>query len=645
MPFRPVQAKFRGRDDSVGLNTNTFTYAQDAAFSYLVDTPFRIRFLIQETGGSDGAYTWHLRYSKNSGGYSSSTNITNATAQVKIVNSTQFADLDVTSSLLGGSGTWANGTGNDSSENTGTVSLLANGNSEVEFCLQLVSADVVNGDVFEFRLYRGTTAAYSYTTTPAVTAIKNINAAITNEPVKITEVITNEIKLSPSLSESFKASEVLSVEVAAPAIADMTISSEQSAKITEEIGVEVSNQVNLEPSVSESAKVTEAITVESNVIDLSAQASQSFQCIDYISPPLTQAIRVTEQLIVQLDTQPDLLIDKAESLKLTEDVTINCESPVTLAADVTTTVRITEAQSTIVEGLLPDLDAIDSETIHISESLEASVGMQITLSPNISDAAKITEDRTVTISTPIAQDVNISDAVRVTEAIASSIDTPLTLSPSASQSAKVTESLTVEVAAQTDRNIDISDHAKITEDYAAAVLAPDELAPLQIVGPFETVRVTEALTTSILAQLAVELAAIDSVRIIDVSGATKEEADPLISVAFESVSISEETTGSISSPITVELQSIDYFKITERIITLVKSLTSIIEIDVAVKYNRPTILVDAGNPTIPVIVRNPEISSIDGNIGIPVEISGRKKIQIRNNENIAITEMISIEVS
>src|SRR3989304_5000971 len=137
MPFRPSQKTFRGRNDTVGLNSSTFTYFANTNWTQNVDETFRVRFVMQEVGGTANADTFKLRYSLNGGAY---TDVTSASSVVRATLSGQYADHDNTTLLLDGTGTFVAGDGLESSTSSDSISLAASGNSEVEYSIQIRSA-------------------------------------------------------------------------------------------------------------------------------------------------------------------------------------------------------------------------------------------------------------------------------------------------------------------------------------------------------------------------------------------------------------------------------------------------------------------------------------------------------------------------
>jgi hypothetical protein len=167
-----VQAAFRGRDDLVGLNVDTWnlnyagTSTINTNWTENVDTNFRVRFVVQETAGGDSKnIQYQIQYNLDGGGWLAC----GATTPIQYANTTEYVNLDATQQLLG-SGTFLPGDGVDNTDRTGNVSLLSQ-EAENEYALRIDAGQVAHGETFQLRLYNITdnAALDSYTNTPTVT--------------------------------------------------------------------------------------------------------------------------------------------------------------------------------------------------------------------------------------------------------------------------------------------------------------------------------------------------------------------------------------------------------------------------------------------------------------------------------------------
>lgn len=167
--FTTLQRAFRARDDTTALNTDAgWTDAQDADFEVDVDTTFRVRFSIEETGNANGQITAQLQYRFNSGGgFGSWINVTGTSSVIRAALSGQFADEDACSTqlLTGFGGSFD--TSGLADELTGACSqqTLSMSNAwENEFALTIVSADVSDTDLIEIKVTDAGTDLDSYGT-------------------------------------------------------------------------------------------------------------------------------------------------------------------------------------------------------------------------------------------------------------------------------------------------------------------------------------------------------------------------------------------------------------------------------------------------------------------------------------------------
>lgn len=164
------QKSFRGRRDDVTLNSVTFNGGGglNTNWTQITDTNFRIRFTIQETAGAAIAQAYQLMYSYDGAAYA----VVNSSAtHVRPSLSGNFADHDNATQVLGtGTGTFVDGDGLESSEDTDSISIAASGNTELEFCLQILGSQVQHGKTINFRVYvSNNNALDTYTVTAGIT--------------------------------------------------------------------------------------------------------------------------------------------------------------------------------------------------------------------------------------------------------------------------------------------------------------------------------------------------------------------------------------------------------------------------------------------------------------------------------------------
>ena len=175
MAVNRVQSAFRFRVDTTAAQGGSPVWgaAQNVNYSPPLDTPFRLRFQIENTGSTGGgATTYNILVSRNGGAYAA-VPTTASGNPVFCIDATGGASADKsaisTAILTGASGTFVNGQYSLAGA-TSTITLGATTYSEVEFGLQFNSAVAVPADTYAFRVYfSGSSAFQTYTVTPTVT--------------------------------------------------------------------------------------------------------------------------------------------------------------------------------------------------------------------------------------------------------------------------------------------------------------------------------------------------------------------------------------------------------------------------------------------------------------------------------------------
>jgi hypothetical protein len=168
--FAFATSAWRGKNDTgTGANTTDWIAAQNTDWAQTVDANFRVRFRGGDTGGATGTWaTPQLQYQVNTGGWNDvtgSSSVVRATASPNVAN-----DAATTTQLTGGSGgTFVAGSFDEVDGAVGSISLGASGNSEVEFCVQIRSADVANSDTVELRVLNGGSAPTETNSHPSLT--------------------------------------------------------------------------------------------------------------------------------------------------------------------------------------------------------------------------------------------------------------------------------------------------------------------------------------------------------------------------------------------------------------------------------------------------------------------------------------------
>jgi hypothetical protein len=168
----------------VGLNSTTWNGGGglNGNWTQTVDANFRWRGLLQETAGvAESNFKETLYAQRNSDGWFA---VTGSSTIVQGVLSGQYADGDDTTQLLG-SGTFisANSAGVEGDGGPGATNepdYAGNDECEFEFTLQIIGADVDDGDTIGLRIRNNGTEVTTYTNEPTITVDKP--AAAADEP-------------------------------------------------------------------------------------------------------------------------------------------------------------------------------------------------------------------------------------------------------------------------------------------------------------------------------------------------------------------------------------------------------------------------------------------------------------------------------
>ncbi|MHC4088661.1 MAG: hypothetical protein ACYSVY_00005, partial [Planctomycetota bacterium] len=180
-PAVSVQQAFRFRNDDGSESTATWMGDAGADQSIEAGTAnrFRIRFLIEETNGGNINLDGTLQYSYNSGAYTAVSTSSSVIRSIGSLNTSwTITDNDTLVQRLG-SGTYDTGFYDDDGAVETTIALDAE-ETEYEFCLYIVDADVSSGDTIDLRVYDSVTALDSYTDTPRITVLKNLTVSVSD---------------------------------------------------------------------------------------------------------------------------------------------------------------------------------------------------------------------------------------------------------------------------------------------------------------------------------------------------------------------------------------------------------------------------------------------------------------------------------
>lgn len=165
-----TQSAFRLRDDNGDETTASWLFNENANGTIDIDKNFRVRFVAQVTNACAASNAiFQLQYSLNSGTW---TNVTGSSSVVRSTASPNLADAaNLTDQMTAGTGTFIGATGFDEADGAAggnNLDIVASGHAQVEYCLQMRSADVADNDNVQLRITHANLATWSQT--PSITA-------------------------------------------------------------------------------------------------------------------------------------------------------------------------------------------------------------------------------------------------------------------------------------------------------------------------------------------------------------------------------------------------------------------------------------------------------------------------------------------
>lgn len=169
-----TQSAFRAKNDTGGETSTDWIAAINIDWTQDLDSNFRIRFLIEETDDvEDLDIVFQLQYNLSSGGWN---NVTASSSVVRSSASGFVTDGIDTTEQLSGPGTFlTTNAGFDEVDGAAGGANLdftttINQEVEVEYCVQLRSADTIGTDTVQLRIVKGTSTQLTvYTNTPTIT--------------------------------------------------------------------------------------------------------------------------------------------------------------------------------------------------------------------------------------------------------------------------------------------------------------------------------------------------------------------------------------------------------------------------------------------------------------------------------------------
>lgn len=169
------QAGFRGRNDDGSETTATWKAAENTDWSQAVDENFRFRAVVDETalGDANAVLDFKLQYNLNGAGWN---DVNTTSSVVRTTLSPNVANgAATTRQLAAGTGTFVAGSFDENNGAASSANTIETGElTELEWCAQVRSADVVNNDTIDLRVVEttGSIVFAAYTQVPTITVVE-----------------------------------------------------------------------------------------------------------------------------------------------------------------------------------------------------------------------------------------------------------------------------------------------------------------------------------------------------------------------------------------------------------------------------------------------------------------------------------------
>jgi len=180
------QTHFQIFQDDAGLNSATQYAVEDANYNVNLETNFRIRFQVANTGDGAENITRRLEFKEDAGAW---TQITTNSNNVRLVDSSNFSDGSATTAQLTATGTFTAGQGKDTGSDTSQISLAASYYTEDEYALKFESS--ADNHYYQFRITNSGIELDTYSQMPTITfrgaglRIKDSSLRINNGSLRI----------------------------------------------------------------------------------------------------------------------------------------------------------------------------------------------------------------------------------------------------------------------------------------------------------------------------------------------------------------------------------------------------------------------------------------------------------------------------
>lgn len=199
--FTPVVNKFRFYEDGTESGSSPIAAEDTNVTGRNVnsDSKVHVRYRIQETGGKAGSANddWNLQYQIDGGGFA---NVTTTSSGVKVDTASSLTDGSATTNratngITDGTGSFVASQQEEGDGQITNFQLTASNFTEAVWAVTLVSADLSNGNVIQFRVsLNAGSPGVTNSVTPQITVSKSVAATLNAEPATFTitaQAVTN----------------------------------------------------------------------------------------------------------------------------------------------------------------------------------------------------------------------------------------------------------------------------------------------------------------------------------------------------------------------------------------------------------------------------------------------------------------------
>lgn len=356
------QVGFRGRNDDGNETTATWKAAENTPWTQVVDTNLRVRFVLDELNGGDPASCQYiLQYNLNGAGW---VRVDGASIVVRASLSPNMVDGEVTTrQLSSGSGSFVSG-GFDEGDGGRIVDINSTEVSELEFCVQVRSADVVASDSIQLRVSRelayGALPLYSQIATLTVGGAQIIAVTMATETDSARNVIGGPLRkaLETDTSQALGRAKTKLVTLASETDTAQAVGKSKTKAII--LATETDAARLLIPSPRRVLETDSAQALGKAKTRLIGIASETDAARTVTTPPKVNRVQETDtaQALTRLKSRAITLAAETDA---SQTITRSKRKAITLATEADASQALTRAKSKVV-AVATETDAAQTIT-------------------------------------------------------------------------------------------------------------------------------------------------------------------------------------------------------------------------------------------------------------------------------------------